>query len=81
MFDTTHDEDTAKHFHEKLVDEFGIGFSYNWLRVKLQDEGCIRKARRPSALRARVHRMIVPPKDTQKRAVRMLPEPDASKCH
>ena len=43
LYDTMYHDYTAKHFHEKLVDEFGFGFSYNWLRVKLQDEGRTRK--------------------------------------
>ena len=33
LYDTMYHDYTAKHFHEKLVAEFGYGFSYNWLRV------------------------------------------------
>ncbi len=60
LYDTTYHDYTAKHFHEKLVDEFGYGFSYNWLRVKLQDEGRIRKARRRGAHRRRRPRKPMP---------------------
>ena len=35
---------TAKHFHDKLLDEFGIGLSCNWPRMKLQEDGCDRQA-------------------------------------
>ena len=60
LYDTTYHDYTAKHFHEKLVDEFGYGFSYNWLRVKLQDEGRIRKARRRGAHRRKRPRKPMP---------------------
>ena len=60
LYDTMYHDYTAKHFHEKLVDEFGFGFSYNWLRVKLQDEGRTRKARRRGAHRRKRPRKPMP---------------------
>lgn len=60
LYDTMYHDYTAKHFHERLVDEFGFGFSYNWLRVKLQDEGRIRKARRRGAHRRKRPRKPMP---------------------
>ena len=46
LFETRYWDFTAKHFHEKLVDEHGVGLSYNWLRLSLQAHGLIKPAAR-----------------------------------
>ena len=51
LFETRYWDFTAKHFHEKLVDEHGFGLSYNWLRLTLQAHGKIKPAARRGAHR------------------------------
>jgi transposase len=51
LFETRYKGFTAKHFHEKLVDEHGFGLSYNWLRLTLQAHGRITPAPRRGAHR------------------------------
>ena len=46
LFETRYWDFTAKHFHEKLVDEHGVGLSYNWLCLSLQAHGLIKPAAR-----------------------------------
>ncbi len=67
LFDTRYHYYTAKRFFEKLVDEFGIGFSYSCLRVKLQDKGRMRTVRRRSAPRqsCRATKPILPANSAQ----------------
>jgi transposase len=42
---------TAKHFHDKLRQHHAVGRSYSWTKLRLQDAGLIKKARRRSAHR------------------------------
>jgi transposase len=42
---------TARHFHDKLCRHHGFTLSYTWTRLRLQDAGLIKKARRRSAHR------------------------------
>jgi transposase len=42
---------TARHFHDKLCRHHGFTLSYSWTRLRLQDAGLIKKARRRSAHR------------------------------
>jgi transposase len=51
LFDTRYWDFTAKHFHERLVEEHGFTRSYNWLRLTLQAHG-----RKAKALRRGAHR-------------------------
>ena len=60
LFDTRYWDFTAKHFHEKLVEEHGFTRSYNWVRLTLQAHG-----RKRAAVRRGAHR--------RKRARRALP--------
>ena len=46
LFDTRYWDFTAKHFHEKLVEEHGFTRSYNWVRLTLQAHGRKRAAPR-----------------------------------
>ena len=46
LFDTRYWDFTAKHFHEKLLDEHGFTRSYNWVRLTLQAHGRKRPAPR-----------------------------------
>ena len=50
LFDTRYWDFTAKHFHEKLLDEHGFTRSYNWVRLTLQAHG--RKTSGTAARRA-----------------------------
>ncbi len=60
LFETRYWDFTAKHFHEKLVDEHGFGLSYNWLRLTLQAHGKIKVApRRGAHRRKRPRRPVV----------------------
>ncbi len=62
LYETMYHDHAARRFHEKLVDEFGFGFGFgcNWLRVKLRDEGRIRKAGRRGAHRRKRPRKPMP---------------------
>ena len=51
LFETRYWDFTAKHFHEKLVAEHGLGLSYNWLRLTLQAHGKVKAAARRGAHR------------------------------
>jgi transposase len=53
LFDTRYWDFTAKHFHEKLVEEHGFTRSYNWTRLTLQAHGRVREAPRRGAHRRR----------------------------
>ncbi len=44
LFETRYWDFTAKHFHEKLVEEHGLARSYNWVRLTLQAHGRITPA-------------------------------------
>ena len=60
LFETRYPDFTAKHFHEKLVCEYGFGLSYNWLRLSLQAHGKIKPApRRGAHRRKRPRRPVV----------------------
>ena len=53
LFDTRYFDFTAKHFHEKLVEDHGYTLSYNFVRLALQSHGRTRKAPRRGAHRRR----------------------------
>jgi transposase len=49
----------VKHFHEKLVEEHGIGQSYTWVKTVLQNAGLVaRQARRGKHRRPRARRPL-----------------------
>ncbi len=60
LFDTRYWDFTAKHFHEKLVDEHDYQLSYNWVRLTLQEHGRIRAAPRRGAHRRKRERRALP---------------------
>jgi transposase len=60
LFDTRYWDFTAKHFHEKLVDEHGFTRSYNWTRLMLQSHGRVKKAPRRGAHRRKRPRRALP---------------------
>ncbi len=60
LFDTHYFNFTARHFHDKLVSEYGFTRSYNWLRLTLQAHGRISPApRRGAPGRKRPRRAMV----------------------
>ena len=60
LFDTRYWDFTAKHFHEKLVEEHGFTQSYNWVRLTLQAHGRKAKAPRRGAHRRKRPRRALP---------------------
>jgi len=46
----------VRHFHEKLVEEHGIGLSYAWVKAALQTAGLVRRGRRRVVHRQRRER-------------------------
>ena len=60
LFDTRYWDFTAKHFHEKLVEEHGLARSYNWVRLSLQSHGRRRPAPRRGAHRRKRPRRALP---------------------
>jgi transposase len=50
----------VKHFHERLVEEHGIGLSYTWVKLALQGAGLVPKDRRRTPHRKRRERRPVP---------------------
>ncbi len=42
---------TVKHFHDRLSDQHGFGWSYSWTKTQLQSAGLVRKAPRRGAHR------------------------------
>lgn len=60
LFDTRYWDFTAKHFHEKLVEEHGFMRSYNWTRLALQRHGRVRPAPRRGAHRRKRQRRALP---------------------
>ena len=60
LFDTRYWDFTAKHFHEKLVEEHGFARSYNWVRLTLQAHGRKRAATRRGAHRRKRPRRALP---------------------
>jgi len=60
LFDTRYWDFTAKHFHEKLVEDHGFTRSYNWTRVTLQRHGRVRPAPRRGAHRRKRPRRALP---------------------
>lgn len=60
LFDTRYWDFTAKHFHEKLVEEHGFTRSYNWVRLSLQTHGRTRAAARRGAHRRKRPRRALP---------------------
>ncbi len=60
LFDTRYWDFTAKHFHEKLVEEHGLARSYNWVRLSLQSHGRKRPAPRRGAHRRKRPRRALP---------------------
>ena len=60
LFDTRYWDFTAKHFHEKLLDEHGFTRSYNWVRLTLQAHGRKRPAPRRGAHRRKRPRRALP---------------------
>ncbi len=60
LFDTRYWDFTAKHFHEKLVEEHGFARSYNWVRLTLQAHGRKRAATRRGAHRRKRARRALP---------------------
>ncbi len=51
LFDTKYRDFAVTHFHEKLVEEHGIGRSYTWTKNTLQAAGKVKKAKRRGAHR------------------------------
>jgi transposase len=43
----------VQHFHEKLRDVHGIGFSYTWVKTALQEAGLVKKRKKPGSHRKR----------------------------
>ena len=43
----------VRHFHEKLVEQHGIGLSYTWVKLVLQGAGLVAKARQRGKHRKR----------------------------
>lgn len=60
LFDTRYWDFTARHFWEKLVEEHGLRYSYNWTRLTLQAHGRIRSAPRRGAHRRKRPRRALP---------------------
>ena len=60
LFDTRYWDFTAKHFHEKLVEEHGFTRSYNWVRLTLQAHGRKRAAPRRGTHRRKRPRRALP---------------------
>jgi len=60
LFDTRYWDFTAKHFHEKLVEEHGFTRSYNWVRLTLQGHSRKRAAPRRGAHRRKRPRRALP---------------------
>jgi len=50
----------VRHFHEKLVEEHGIGLSYTWVKLALQGAGLLKKARKRGVHRKRRPRRPLP---------------------
>ena len=60
LFDTRYFDFTAKHFHEKLVEDHGDTLSYNFVHLALQSYGRTRNAPRRGAHRRRRARKALP---------------------
>lgn len=50
----------VRHFHEKLVEEHGIGLSYTWVKLALQGAGLVKKAPKRGVHRKRRPRRPLP---------------------
>jgi transposase len=50
----------VRHFHEKLIEEHGIGISYTWVKMALQGAGLVKKQRRRGTHRRRRPRRPLP---------------------
>jgi transposase len=50
----------VRHFHEKVVEEHGIGLSYTWVKLALQGAGLVKKARKRGVHRKRRPRRPLP---------------------
>jgi hypothetical protein len=50
----------VQHFHEKLVEEHGIRFSYTWVKTALQEAGLIEKRKKRGTHRKRRPRRVLP---------------------
>ena len=51
---------TAKHYHERLVDDHAFKYSYTWLKLVLQRQGLMVKAKRRGAHRRKRERRPLP---------------------
>lgn len=50
----------VKHFHEKLQEQHGIGFSYTWVKTALQEAGLVKRRKKPGSHRKRRPRRPLP---------------------
>jgi transposase len=50
----------VRHFHEKLREAHGIGFSYTWVKTALQEAGLVAKRKKPGSHRKRRPRRPLP---------------------
>lgn len=50
----------VQHFHEKLVEEHGIRFSYTWVKTALQEAGLVEKRKKRGSHRKRRPRRALP---------------------
>jgi transposase len=50
----------VRHFHEKLVEEHGIGLSYTWVKAALQGSGLVARGRKRGVHRKRRARRPLP---------------------
>jgi transposase len=50
----------VQHFHEKLVEEHGIGFSYTWVKTALQAAGLVERRKKRGSHRKRRPRRPLP---------------------
>ena len=53
LYEERYHDFNVRHFHEKLVEEHGLGLSYTWVKLALQGAGLVKKARkrRPPGVR------------------------------
>ena len=50
----------VQHFHEKLREQHGIGFSYTWVKTALQEAGLVARRKKPGSHRKRRPRRPLP---------------------
>jgi transposase len=60
LFREKYSELSAWHFHEKLREVHGIGFSYSWVKKALQEAGLLAKRSKPGSHRKRRPRRPLP---------------------